>query len=348
MSIMVKYSIIGSFVFGRQTFSGQSIKTRSFADTLEAAVAPDKIQRIDTRGWKRHPLSLIRKIGKALGESEEIVILPAHRGVRVIPRLLIALRGRRTCRLRYVVIGGWLHEDLNKHPRLKETLKRFDGIYVETESMKRELERDGFQNIIVLPNFKNIQVLSPSELVYTDREPFRLCTFSRVLREKGVGDAVEAVEKANHALGRIAFELDIYGQVDSSPEQSAWFEGLRKTFPPYVRYMGAVDGARSTTVIRDYFALLFPTYYLGEGYPGTLLDAFSAGVPAIASDWRYNAEIIGEDKGLVFPAHDAEALSQVLVRVAKDPELLNRKKPACLAYANRLKPEELIKLFLES
>ena len=137
---MVKYSIIGSFVFGRQTFSGQSIKTRSFADTLEAAVAPDKIRRIDTRGWKRHPLSLIRKIGKALGESEEIVILPAHRGVLVIPRLLIALRGRRTCRLRYVVIGGWLHEDLNKHPRLKETLKRFDGIYVETESMERELD----------------------------------------------------------------------------------------------------------------------------------------------------------------------------------------------------------------
>jgi glycosyltransferase involved in cell wall biosynthesis len=49
-----------------------------------------------------------------------------------------------------------------------------------------------------------------------------------------------------------------------------------------------------TKVLRDYFALLFPIYYIGEGFAGTAIDAFSAGVPVIASDWKYNSEVIKE------------------------------------------------------
>ena len=39
-------------------------------------------------------------------------------------------------------------------------------------------------------------------------------------------------------MGRIVYELDIYGQVDS--EQIEWFESLERTFPEYIRYKGLV------------------------------------------------------------------------------------------------------------
>ena len=44
--------------------------------------------------------------------------------------------------------------------------------------------------------------------------------------------------------------------------------------------------------LKKYFALLFPTYFHGEGFAGCLIDAFFAGIPVIATDWLYNKDII--------------------------------------------------------
>ena len=69
--------------------------------------------------------------------------------------------------------------------------------------------------------------------------------------------------------------------------QTEWFNELKSTFPSYIKYGGLVPFDKSVEVLKNYFALLFPTYYEGEGFAGTLLDAMAAGVPVVASDWRY-------------------------------------------------------------
>jgi glycosyltransferase involved in cell wall biosynthesis len=58
---------------------------------------------------------------------------------------------------------------------------------------------------------------------------------------------------------------------------------MQKRFPEYVVYGGVVPFNKSVEVLKDYFAVLFPTYYEGEGFAGTIIDAHSAGVPIIAS-----------------------------------------------------------------
>lgn len=340
-----KYGLIGSFAFGRDVFGGQGIKTKNFADELEAAVGEGAVLRIDTRGWKKRPLELMRNIQKALAQCEEVVMLPADRGVLVIPRLIMLFRGWRKNRLSYVVIGGWLPEFLLEHRSLAKVLKKFDGIYVETQMMKDGLCRQGFSNVVVLPNFKRLHVLPEEALVYPKQMPYRLCTFSRVLKEKGIEIAVDAVKAANEALGTTAYTLDIYGKTDDG--YVADFQKLAQSFPSHIRYMGSVDGSKSTQIIREYFALLFPTYFYGEGYPGTLLDAFSAGVPVIASDWRYNAEIVDEEKGFLIEPQSVEALTALLLELAGQPERICGKKLACLQYANEMRPERLIGQFVE-
>ena len=99
--------------------------------------------------------------------------------------------------------------------------------------MKRTLEAQGFKNIFVMPNCKYLTPLSVDELVYNTEAPCKLCTFSRVSKEKGIGDAVEAVKAVNEKLGRTVYTLDIYGQVDS--DQIEWFDELKKEFPEYIR-----------------------------------------------------------------------------------------------------------------
>lgn len=144
------------------------------------------------------------------------------------------------------------------------------------------------------------------------------------MREKGIEDAVNAVVSVNTVLGVQAFSLDIYGQVDGM--QTEWFEALQKEFPSYIRYGGLVPFDKSVDVLKCYFALLFPTCYEGEGFAGTLIDAYSAGVPVIASDWKYNAELVNEDVGFVYPTGDQSAFIAILAKVAANPTAILDKK----------------------
>ncbi len=110
------------------------------------------------------------------------------------------------------------------------------------------------------------------------------------MKEKGIEDAVNAVENVNQKYGRTVFSLDIYGQIDDGYREK--FEALQKQFPPYINYSGLISFDKSVETPKDYFALLFPTYYNGEGFAGTLIDAMAAGTPVIASDWKCNGEVV--------------------------------------------------------
>lgn len=94
---------------------------------------------------------------------------------------------------------------------------------------------------------------------------------------------------------------------------------LQKKFPPYIRYGGSVPFDKSVNVLKDYFALLFPTYYEGEGFAGTLIDAYSAGAPVIviAFDWKYNSELVNENVGYVCPTGNQTAFIEILKNVAR-------------------------------
>ena len=66
--------------------------------------------------------------------------------------------------------------------------------------MKVNMEKLGFSNIYILPNCKELKILKENELVYATSKPFKLCTFSRVMKEKGIEDAVNAVEEINKKI----------------------------------------------------------------------------------------------------------------------------------------------------
>ncbi len=328
----IKCCILGHFGEGINLLNGQTVKTRIIAEELQNQLGEDQVQKIDTHGGWKTLLKAPFQVLKALKKSKNVLIFPAHNGLRIYAPLLSFFKhffkGRK---LHYVVIGGWLPEFVSKRKRLAKTLKKFDGIYVETNTMKKALEAQGFENIYLMPNCKKLTVISEDELVYPEGTPYKLCTFSRVSKKKGIEDAVKAVRSVNNSFGFKAFTLDIYGQVDY--EQVEWFNELQSSFPEYIKYKGCVAFDKSVEVLKNYFALLFPTYYEGEGFAGTLIDAFSAGLPVIASDWKYNPEIVNECVGYVYPAKDCAALTAVLKSVLENPDSLIGKKRICLEEA---------------
>ena len=289
---MAKYKvgILGHYGCGREFLDGQTIKTKNITAQLQKELGEEQVLTADTYGGVRALPKCLLALFSMLVHCENVIILPAQNGVKLFPLFLVFFNTLFKRRLHYIVIGGWLPEMVSQHPGVGAVLKKLDCIYVETNTMMQRLRDVGFSNVTILPNFKDIRVLSESELIHLEGEPYRLCTFSRVMKEKGIGDAVEALKVINEKFGRTVFTLDIYGQVDAA--QIQWFEDLKASFPEYVQYKGSVPPEQSVDVLKDYYALLFPTYYEGEGFAGTLLDAMAAGIPAIVSDWKFNSEIV--------------------------------------------------------
>lgn len=161
----------------------------------------------------------------------------------------------------------------------------------------------------------------------------------------GIEDAVNAVISVNEKLRYNALSLDIYGQIDAG--QTEWFDCLREKFPSYIQYRGVVSFDKSVEAIKEYFALLFPTYYEGEGFAGTLIDAYSAGVPVVASDWKYNSELVTERTGYLFQTGDQAKFTEILTKIFLDQTLMLGKKKNCLEEAAKYKVDKVLSVLVD-
>ncbi len=341
---MYKVGICGHFGEGQNLINGQTIKTKILTEELKKVIGSEYVQTVDTYGWRTNPFRLLIKCFFLIKNCKNIIILPAHNGVRVFVPLFVLFNKVFHRRLHYVVIGGWLPELLNKNYMLKNQLKKFDGIYVETYTMCNSLKNLGLNNVMYLPNFKRINILKENQLIYTPKEPYKLCTFSRVMKEKGIEEAIEAVKRINSEMNRVVYTLDIYGKIE--PGYKERFEVIKKGFPDYISYKGFVNFDKTTEILKNYFALLFPTYYEGEGFPGTIIDAFSAGVPVIATDWKYNKEIVAHGENGYIYKGEIEELVNILRQLVQNPDELLKMKKNCIKEAEKYKVENVIGILL--
>ena len=52
---------------------------------------------------------------------------------------------------------------------------------------------------------------------------------------------------------------------------------------------------------------LFLSFFMGEGFSNSLVEAMAAGLPCIVSNWAANKDMVGADGGYVIPCEDAES-----------------------------------------
>ena len=87
-----------------------------------------------------------------------------------------------------------------------------------------------------------------------------------------------------------------------------------------VRYEGVINPQNVPQVIRQYDALLLPTHYEKEGYPGAILEAYEAGLPVIVSNWPTIREIVDESCGLLIKSQSVDELHQAMEKLKENPE----------------------------
>lgn len=342
---MSEIAIIGHFG-GNEYFSdGQTVKTKELYDHINRNIDTN-VNILDTYILKYKILNWIIEINKALKKNNKIILIVSTRGYKVLLPILIFLNKFYKRDVYDFVIGGSRHKHLRKNKLLCNMAKKCKFIYVESENMVKKYNELNIFNSVYIPNFKQLNIVDLENSENQNEEIRKVCTFSRVCKEKGIEDAIESVKLANQKLGKNIYELHIFGNVDDGYKER--FEAIKLDFPEYIKYRGVVDYKNTVEVLKDFYLLLFPTYHEGEGFPGTIVDAFAAALPVIASDWNCNGEIIKNSiTGKIIPINNIKALSEELCYYLNNEQEVKRMKRNCLDEAYKYMPDYALKTFIE-
>lgn len=337
--------IFGHFGTKELPINGQSIKAAILADYLAQKYSPEMVMKTDTSGkWKalfRIPVRFI----SAVRRCKNIIIVPAYKGVRLFAFLIAVFHIFHDTKFHYAVVGGWLPSFIKSHKLLAKRLHLFDGIYVETGTMKTALENLGYDNVYLMPNSKQ---LVPVRNTASDTQyPLRLCTFSRVGNDKGIAEASQVIKNINSNKGRDVVTLDVYGPV--KPVDQQWFDQVQASFPESVKYKGIVPFDKSVDILKDYFMMLFPTKAYTEGVPGTIIDAYAAGLPVLASRWESYSDVVEEGKtGIGFGFGNFEEMETILERIIDNPKIITGMRAACTAKSQDYLPEKVFSVLTDN
>jgi glycosyltransferase involved in cell wall biosynthesis len=334
-----KFGLCGPFDFQEKYTGGQSVKTREFYYGLCERIGKSNILILESTEYKKNPFLFFMKLISMLKSCEHIVIFPAQNGIKIFAPICNSFKGSN--KVHYNVIGGWLPQMLESQTKLIKHMKKFDSILVETNVMKEQLQRLGLSNIYRVLNFKRLQ---PVETVNKCSEPIKLCYFSRVIKQKGIEDAVEVVERLNLEGYNCIF--DIYGPVvDEYREQ---FKKLKKSFSDKVTYKGKVDPLKSIEVLKKYDLQLFPTLYKTEGIPGAIVDSYFAGVPVVASKWNSFDDVVKDGiTGKGYEFGNVEEFKIILQELLDDVGKIYEMKQNCIVESRNYMANTVIRDFLE-
>lgn len=186
---------------------------------------------------------------------------------------------------------------------IRSTLERADVVFFETAFLV-----DAFKQF----NANTHQMRNPRRRVdhssksKASRKPLRLVFAGHVTRAKGIVELCNA----SRSVQQVA-QIDIYGDV----LESALTEIIEGS--PAV-YRGRFQPDEAALVLAGYDALILPTLAAGEGYPGVIIEAFSVGLPVIASDVSGIRELVKDgENGFLTVRGDTSDLVDTIVRFSK-------------------------------
>lgn len=339
----MKICIIGHFGGGKPFTDGQTVKTLAVCEALQARAL--ETEKVDTYYAHRNPALFACTFIKSLFCCKKYMVLVSSSGKRVLFPVL-ALAGRVLHKeIYHYVIGGSLADKVAAGKYSVSQLNSFKANWVESKALEKRLQELGVTNAKYVPNFKNIPVLPPQALTTRFAEPLCFCTFSRVRKEKGITDAVRAVRSVNDELGRPAAALDIYGPVE--PGYQAELDALLAE-NDCAKYRGTVPANDSVQTLCGYYMLLFPTFWPGEGMPGTVIDALSAGVPVIARRWAYCDEMLTDGvDAYVYDCDRPELLREKLLYAITHQAETVAMRENCLKEAQKYSADSVIKTIVD-
>ena len=269
----------------------------------------DRVLVFDTWGVKHKPWRSIKLLWYLLFYRQAKIVVSASTYISYDVFRLLKMLGKKN--VYYWVIGGvfpQLIEKNNYNPSIYRNLK---GIFVESPRMVRDLEKYDIHHAYYVPNIKRIDY-QPS-IEKRDYSKVRFVFLSRIHPAKGCDLIIESAKWLNDNGYQDRFIVDFYGAIN---KDYTGFESSIENIDN-VNYKGFLKLSEKSgyDTLATYSMMLFPTFWSGEGFPGIIIDAFTAGLPVLASDWNFNHDLVDESTGIIISHHNQQQLTDAMKRV---------------------------------
>lgn len=314
---MDKVLFIGSLNTKKNHFDGERIKTTLTFNALKDyfCVKPINLSRFKLLNVLRFVFLtvLFRK------KYKYVIISKDRGGAKSLHKILRVLRFDMS-KVIYFQIGPFLYDIVKNNDSIKKLFYDDKIITVETDSLKKQLNDIGFTNIYVLPNYKPIPDIDFVEQNYPKRI-LKLIYFSRIEKMKGIYQLIDVLEKVNKKT--TIFTLDIFGIFMSKVDKDSIIK-LSKKFN-WITYKGTIslDSGLKYSELQGYDLHVFPTLY-GEGFPGTIIDFFIAGVPTLSSRFARSSEILTNNDSIIFEQGNLVDFQKKLLYIYENQAILNK------------------------
>ena len=324
---MKKIFIIGAFGYTNNQLDGQTIKTRNVFDLIKAK-HDGIVSYIDTLDVRRKPWILFPMLWKMV-TCNKLVLIPCTNNLNVLFPIAYYMSRFFGFDIIHICIGGWQVEyfigskllkmsdnyksygqrltNKNKprwtpHPLQMKLNKRIKVIMPEMKTEIKELENLGFSNLDFFPNFRMVNSTwknaSPN-----NSDVLKLIFMARIMKLKGYETVFTFAEFAKEQGMKV--QIDFYGQIN--PDEESYFMSLVKSHSDNVNYCGYLVPDKITSTLMEYDMMMLPTRFYTESLPGTILDSYIAGIPIIATKWKYAEEFIEDGKtGFIVPFKDGQ------------------------------------------
>lgn len=112
-----------------------------------------------------------------------------------------------------------------------------------------------------------------------------------IIPEKGVDDIVSLARLCPD----ISFVLAGQGEIDGADLKN-------------VHMLGSLTKEELASQYEHADVFIFLSRFKGEGFSNSLAEAMSAGLPCIVTDWAANADMVGNNGGIIVESHDLRAM----------------------------------------
>lgn len=324
---MNKIIVLGAFGYDNNQLDGQTVKTRNLFTLLQENYVGEIIA-IDTIHIRNYPLSVFKLIFNII-TCNTLLIVPCLNNLTYIFPVMYWLSKIFRFHIIHICIGGWQAEYFQGNHRYKphklqlRQSKKIKAFLPEMVAVENDLrERFGFNNVRMFPNFRFIS--ENVKYKETSSKQLRLVFLARIDKRKGY-DTIFNFAKLVREKG-YNIRVDFYGPVNSTNKEE--FFQLVNNHNDIVRYNGVIQQNVVTATLQNYDVMLLPTTIYTEGFPGSILDAYIAGIPVIVTEWKYSHEFVDNgETGYIVPFENSQdKFNEKILTLYEDRNLLSRMK----------------------
>lgn len=228
----------------------------------------------------------------------------ARNGAYFLSPVLLFLTKIFKKRFVFRLFGGSLLDHFSRSNRFKKMLLNYvfhhsDILFFEPKYLVAHFKQI-VPNVFWFPNTRKV----PTDIRDGDRKYGKKFIYLGQIRQgKGIDEILDASKLLDSS-----YSIELFGNiVEKKYDDALWSKY------PNVKYCGELKPTEVYKVLSEHDVLLLPSER--EGYPGVIIEAFSAGLPVIATALESIQEMVTDKCGILIEQKECNQLAQAMLSI---------------------------------